>query len=123
MIFLVNALARTLKRMIVLIFCFSATLPAVSGGDVAMLVRSDTPVDNLSLVEVRKLLLGERQFWNGTLRVTLLMPEPGTREREIVLKKINHMNEAEFRRFWIEKIFRAEAQASPKTANSSQMAA
>jgi len=32
------------------------------------------------------------------------------------------MNEAEFRRYWIEKIFRAEAQAGPKIAYSDQMA-
>jgi hypothetical protein len=98
-------------------------LPAASAGDVAVLVREDTPVDGLSLNDVRKLLLGERQFWNGSLRVTLLIREPGTREREVVLKNIYRMNEAEFRRFWIEKIFRAEAQAGPKIAYSEQMAA
>ena len=88
-----------------------------------MVVRDDVPVSDLSLPEVRKLLFGERQFWNGSLRVTLLMREPGSREREVLLKNIYRMNEAEFRRYWIEKIFRAEAQTAPKTAYSDQMAA
>ena len=89
----------------------------------AVVVREDLPVESLSLTDVRKLLLGDRQFWNGSLRVTLLMREPGSREREVVLKEIYGMNEAEFRRYWIEKIFRAEAQTAPKTAYSDQMAA
>src|SRR5271154_2445012 len=119
----VKVLARPLIRLIVLaFFCYSAVLPAAFGGDIAVVVREDTPVDHLTLIEIRKLVLGERQYWNGTLRVTLLMPEPGSRERDVVLKKINHMNEAEFRRYWIEKIFRAEAQTGPKIAYSDQMA-
>jgi hypothetical protein len=108
--------------MIVLAFVSFATLPAGLGGDIAVVVRGDTPVDGLSLIEVRKLLLGERQFWNGTLRVTLLMREPGAREREVVLKNIYRMNEVEFRRFWIEKVFRAEAQTGPKIVYSNEMA-
>lgn len=108
--------------MIVLAFMSFSTLPAGLGGDIAVVVRGDTPVDGLSLIEVRKLLLGERQFWNGTLRVTLLMREPGAREREVVLKNIYRMNEVEFRRFWIEKVFRAEAQTGPKIVYSNEMA-
>lgn len=117
-----KTLVRTCNLLIVLTFGLSIYLPAASAGDVAVLVREDTPVDGLSLNDVRKLLLGERQFWNGSLRVTLLIREPGTREREVVLKNIYRMNEAEFRRYWIEKIFRAEAQAGPKIAYSDQMA-
>ena len=104
-----------------LAFC-SPVWPAL-GGDIAVVVRDDLPIESLSLSEVRKLLLGDRQFWSGSLRVTLLMREPGSREREVVLKNIYGMTEAEFRRYWIEKIFRAEAQAAPKTAYSDQMVA
>jgi len=86
-------------------------------------VRGDTPVDSLTLIEFRKLLLGERQFWNGSLKVTLLIREPGARERDVILKNIYRMNEAEFRRYWIEKVFRAEAQTGPKVVYSDQMAA
>ena len=118
-----KVLARPLNRLIVLAFFLSPILPAGLGGDIAVVVRGDTPVDGLSLTEIRKLLLGERQYWNGTLRVTLLMREPGARERDVVLKNIYRMNEADFQRFWIEKIFRAEAQTGPKIVYSDQMAA
>jgi hypothetical protein len=118
----VKALARPLSRIIVLVFLSFPVLPAGFGADIAVVVRGDTPVDGLTLVEFRKLLLGERQFWNGSLRVTLLLREPGAREREVILKNIYRMNEAEFRRFWIEKVFRAEAQTGPKIVYSDEMA-
>src|ERR1700722_5216086 len=114
--------ARPFNLLIVLALCTWPLLPNATGADVAVVVREGTPVESLSLSDIRKLLLGERQFWSGSLRVTLLIREPGTREREVVLKEIYHMNEAGFRRYWIEKIFRAEAQTGPKIAYSDQMA-
>lgn len=97
------------------------TLPAADN-DVAVVVRPDTPADNLSLSEIRKLLLGERQFWTSNLRVTLLIRAPAAREREVVLRAIYQMNEAQFRQYWISKVFRAEASSGPKIVYSNEMA-
>ncbi len=91
-------------------------------GDVAVVVRSDVPVDNLSFTEVRKLLMGDRQFWTPGLRVTLLMRAPAAREREVILKTVYRMTDVEFRRYWIEKVFRAEAQSEPKIVYSNETA-
>src|SRR5512139_721170 len=85
-----------------------------ASGDVAIVVRPDVPVDNLTFQEVRELLMGDRQFWKPGLRVSLLMRAPATRERDVILKVVYRMGESEFRRYWIEKVFRAEAQAGPK---------
>lgn len=92
------------------------------GGDVAIVVRPDVPVDDLSFSEVRELLLGDRQFWTSGLRVYLLMRAPAARERDVVLKTVYRMNEAEFRRYWIERVFRAEAQSGPKIVYSNETA-
>jgi hypothetical protein len=92
------------------------------GNDVAVVVRPDVPVDNLTFKEVRELLLGDRQFWNGTLRVYLLMRAPVARERDVILKTVYRMSEAEFRRYWIERVFRAEAQSGPKIVYSNETA-
>jgi len=119
---LVSSLNRPLNRLIVITLLALPILPAGLGGDVAVVVRGDTPVDALSLPEIRKLMMGERQFWKGSLRVTLLMREPGAREREVVLRTLYRMNEAEFQRYWIEKMFRAEAQNGPKVVYSNEMA-
>jgi ABC-type phosphate transport system substrate-binding protein len=110
----------------VVLFAFLAAIVPSSiaaGGDVAVVVRPDTPVDDLTLSQTRKLLLGEQQFWNSTLRVTLLLRAPAARERDVVLKVIYRMNEAEFRQYWISKLFRAEAASGPKVVYSNEMAA
>jgi ABC-type phosphate transport system substrate-binding protein len=91
--------------------------------DIAIVVRPDVPVDNLTFAELRKVLLGDRQFWTSNLRVTLLVRAPGARERDVVLKTIYQMSEAQFRQYWIAKVFRAEAASGPRIVYSNEMAA
>jgi ABC-type phosphate transport system substrate-binding protein len=95
----------------------------VEGADIAIVVRPDAPVDNLTFAELRRLFLGDRQFWTSSLRVTLLVRAPGAREREVVLKTIYQMSEAQFRQYWIAKVFRAEAASGPRIVYSNEMAA
>ena len=105
------------QLLIGILFALSA-----AGGDIAVVVRPDTPVDDLTLSQTRKLLLGDQQFWNSNLRVTLLLRAPAAHEREVVLKVIYRMNEAEFRQYWISKMFRAETATGPKMVYSNEMA-
>jgi hypothetical protein len=95
---------------------------AAAAADIAVVVRPDTPAEDLTLSEIRRLLLGERQFWNSALRVTLLISAPATRERDVVLRTIYHMSESEFKQFWISKVFRAEASSSPRVVLSNEQA-
>src|SRR6266403_2430798 len=95
---------------------------AAAPGDVAVVVGPDTPVDNLSFSDVRKLFMGDRQYWSSNLRVTLLIRAPAARERDVVLKSIYGMTEAQFRQYWISKIFRLEASIGPKIIYSTDMA-
>src|SRR5947199_10749857 len=88
----------------------------------AIVVRPDVPVDDLSFCEVRKLFLGDRRFWTSDVRATLLVRAPVARERQLVLRTIYQMNEAQFRQYWISKIFRADAVNGPKVVYSSEMA-
>jgi len=106
---------------ILTLYAFAGT-GATGDGDIAVVVRPDTPVDNLTIGEIRKLLLGERQFWTSALRVTLLIRAPSSRERDVVLRSIYQMSEAQFRQYWISKVFRAEASSGPKIVYSNEMA-
>jgi ABC-type phosphate transport system substrate-binding protein len=90
--------------------------------DIAIVVRPDVPVDNLSFAEVRKLMMGDRQFWNASLRVTLLVRAPVARERAVILDKVYQMSEAQFRQYWISKVFRADSATGPKVVYTSEMA-
>src|SRR6267154_2600734 len=53
------------------------------GADVAVVVNSDSPVADLSLSEVRKVLLGERQYWSSKLPVVLLIRAPPSLMRQL----------------------------------------
>jgi len=90
--------------------------------DIAIVVRPDVPVDDLTFPELRRLMLGEKQYWSSSLRVTLLVRAPGAREREVALRNIYQMSEAQFRQYWIAKVFRAEAQSGPRIVYSNDMA-
>ena len=103
----------------ILLACLSL-VPAWAGA-VAIVVSPDVPVDDLTFPEVRKLFLGEKQFWNPKLRVVLLMRAPIAPERDVVLKDIYEMTEAQFRQYWISKVFRAEMTSGPKVVYSTEM--
>lgn len=112
------------RRAFLLALLAGVVPPAVAtGADIAVVVRPDTPADDLTLAQTRKLLLGEQQFWSSNLRVTLLLRAPAARERDVVLKVIFRMNEAEFRQYWISKLFQAEVASGPKVVYSNEMAA
>src|SRR6185295_9780900 len=114
-------------KMLLFICVFLSLLPpaihAAPPSDIAVVVSRDVPLDNISFAELRKLLLGDRQFWSSNMRVTLLIRAPVAHERDVVLKNILQMSEAQFRQYWIGKVFRAESSSAPKTIYTNEMAA
>lgn len=89
---------------------------AGAADDVAVIVHAGVPDTALTLAELRKIYLGDRQFWPSGGPVTLVVPTPALPERSVLLNKIYRMTESQFKQYWIAKVFRAEAVASPKTA-------
>src|SRR2546426_4201827 len=72
---------------------------------VAVIVHPDVPVDNMSLAELRRLLLGDREFWSAGARITLFIRAPIAAERDAAVKTVCEMTEAQFRQHWIGKVF------------------
>ena len=112
----------TLPLALCLLLVRFTPLGAQAGGQVAIVVHPDVPIDNLTLNELRRLLLGDREFWPASVRVTLLIRAPIAHERDVVLKNVCQMTEAQFRQHWIGKVFRAETALAPKIAYSNEMA-
>ena len=106
-----------------IVLAMSLAWPAAGLGqtssDVAVVVNADVPIDNLSINELRRIVLGDREFWPGGLRVTLLMRAPVAHERDVVLG-VYRMSEAQFRQHWIAKVFRAETAVGPRLVYSSR---
>ncbi|HEX4663316.1 MAG TPA: substrate-binding domain-containing protein [Terriglobales bacterium] len=91
--------------------------------DVAVVVNPAAPVNDLTLSEARKIFRGDRQYWSTDMPIVLLVRNPPSRERDVILRKLYSMTESEFKQYWIAKIFRAEATTGPKIVYSNSMAA
>jgi hypothetical protein len=81
---------------------------------IAIVVHPQAPVDNLTFAEMRRVFRGERQYWTPDVPIVLLIRAPVAQEREVILKRVYGMSEAQFKQFWIAKIFRDEAAVVPK---------
>jgi ABC-type phosphate transport system substrate-binding protein len=100
----------------------AAPLAGQAAPDIAVIVHPDVQVDNLTRAELRRILLGDREFWPSGVRVTLLIRAPIARERDAAVRDICDMTEAQFRQHWIGKVFRAETGSGPKIVYSPEMA-
>jgi ABC-type phosphate transport system substrate-binding protein len=90
-------------------------------GPVAIVVHKDTDIENLSLLELRSIFLANQQFWPDRTRIILLVRAPKSEERDFILNTIYEMDEAQFRQYWIAKMFRAEVPRGPKVVFSTGM--
>ena len=93
------------------------------GTDIAVVVNPNTPISGLTLAEVRQVFKGERQYWPNNVPVVLIMRAPVSKERDVVLRTIFQMSDAQFKQYWVGKIFRAEATSAPKVVYSNGVAA
>jgi ABC-type phosphate transport system substrate-binding protein len=124
---MIRLLRRSVAVMALLWSCLSFSVDAALGqankaGDLAIVVHPTTPVSELTFAELRQVFLGERQYWTPAMPVVLLMRAPVALERDAVLKVIYEMTEAEFKQYWIAKIFRADSTSPPKIVYSNDMA-
>jgi hypothetical protein len=87
----------------------------------AIVVHKDTAVDDLSMNDLRSIFLADQQFWPDRTRIILLVRAPQSDERDFVLNRIYLMSEAQFRQYWIAKMFRAEVPRGPKIVFSTDM--
>lgn len=89
---------------------------------IAIVVNPKSGVTDLSFAELRRVFLGQQQYWPDRSKVTLLVRAPVARERAVVLDQIYRMDEDQFRQYWIGKMFRAEVAGGPKIVYSADMA-
>ncbi len=108
--------------LLVAVFFFSfSQISFTAEESIVVIAHPGLAVDNLSFAELRKIFLGDRLFWSEDLTITLLIPAPKSWEREVMLRKIYEKTEAQYRHYWIAKVFRTEAATPPKTVSSIEM--
>ena len=86
--------------------------------NLAIIVNTSNPVDNLSMSELRHVFLGERRHWPNGRRITLVMMEPGEPERKALIREVCQMTETDFSQHFLHSLFTGEVFVSPKTLAS-----
>jgi ABC-type phosphate transport system substrate-binding protein len=122
MSYAVRSNARSLFLALSLALGLVTPLGAQSPADVAVVVHPVVPIENLTIADLRHIVLGEREYWPASLRVTLLVGTPGSRERATMLKNVCQMTEQQFRQHWIAKMFRADTAVRPRIVGTNEEA-
>jgi hypothetical protein len=86
----------------------------------AVVVNKSNPVNDLTVAELRRILLGERTYWKGSRKIILLLPTVGTPERQTALRVVS-MDESNYRQYWQDKASGGEGNVAP-TASASGFA-
>jgi len=107
---------------VLLLSAVGAVAETTPGEAVAVVVNPSVDVDNLSFAELRKIMLGERQFWTSGQPITIIVRGPVAHERTLVLQKVYKMTEDQYRQYWVAKVFRAEVTSGPRVVLSNDEA-
>ena len=112
--------ARAARYVVVVVLFMVGASAVASAGDVAVVVHPEVPVDELTFADLRKVMLGDRQFWSSGKKVAIVIAQPDDPGRSVLLNKVYKMSEDRFRQYWIAKVFRGEAAEGPKIVLSSE---
>ena len=99
-------------------------LPSVSHsnlqkGDLAIIVNKSNPVQNLSLGELREYFLAERRHWSSRQKIRVAMREPGSPEREVVLRLVCGMSrDQDFTTHFLRAKFSEQVLEEPRNLDS-----
>jgi ABC-type phosphate transport system substrate-binding protein len=96
-----------------------SVLPVQAAGDpIVVIVNGSNPVENLSMAELRKLFLCDRDHWDSGRAVAPVMPLAGAPERTLFLKVVFGMNDADFDRYFLQASFTGKSATPPKEVGS-----
>jgi ABC-type phosphate transport system substrate-binding protein len=80
----------------------------------AIIVNRSNNIDELSMVELRRVFLGDRSHWPNGRRITLVMREPGELERKCMLHDVYQMSESDLKNHFLHGLFTGDILVSPK---------
>lgn len=86
----------------------------------AIVVNRSNQTDNLSMVELRKIFLGERSHWANGHRITLVMRDLGEPERRTIVRDVCGMTENQLKFHLLHGLFTGEILVSPKILSSAE---
>ena len=97
---------------------FPIAARAQSSEPLAIVVNRSNPLTEISLADLRRVFRGQRSRWSNGKRVTLVMRDPGAPERDAILQSLYGVEEANYRRTYLQAVFSGQATDAPKTLAS-----
>lgn len=87
----------------------------------AVIVNLSNPIEDLSLKELRSIVIVERTHWPNGRKITVALREPGPPERQAVLALLYGMNEAGFTRYFLHASFTGRIPTGPRMLSSAEL--
>lgn len=70
---------------------------------IAVIVNPGNAVESVSLAQLRAIFLGTQAFWKDGTPVFPIVRAPSARERDVLLRRILHMSDAQYQQYWRKK--------------------
>ncbi|HSL23648.1 MAG TPA: hypothetical protein VK886_19105 [Vicinamibacterales bacterium] len=81
----------------------------------AIIVHRSNPVVQLTLIELRRIFMLEKQTWPHGRKITVVLREKGQRERTDAIRLICGIDEAEYDRYILLQTFRGQIGQGPRS--------
>lgn len=88
----------------------------------AVVVSADVPMTDITLRELRQVMLGERRFWSHESPISVLVPATGSTARRYLVSRLFHLDEQSYRRHTLGQLYRGEIDYAPMIVSSDQEA-
>jgi ABC-type phosphate transport system substrate-binding protein len=89
-------------------------LALAAGDPIVVIVNISNPVDNLSMSELRKIFLSDRDRWGTGKSVAPVMVTVGAPERTAFLKIVCGMSDTDFSKYFLRAAFTGRSAIPPK---------
>ena len=93
---------------------------AVDGGPIVVIVNQANPVQNVTMAELRKIFLSDRNRWDTGKNIAPVIAAPGAAERVAFLKIVCGMRDAEFSKYFLQAAFTGKDVTPPREVSSSR---
>ena len=87
---------------------------ALDGGPIVVIVNQANPVQNVSMDELRKIFLSDRNRWDTGKTIAPVIAAPGAAERTAFLKIVCGMRDAEFSKYFLQAAFTGKDVTPPR---------
>lgn len=108
-----------IKIIVCILILLMLNLCAMAGDpDLAVVVNKANSIGNMTKSQLRKVVLGEQASWPGGAKVVVVLMNPGSSERDGVLRSVCRMSEDDYNQHQLHASFSGETNTAPKVVNS-----